>query len=122
MEFNRRRIGVIILMIYLAVMVIVANEGRLIGDVFTGLYWRSGGWSLFPIPFDPSWFGLGTATVLVPLTIPELLVYLVFVGHYIWIFWEVLALLYIIYPWSPFLQSIVSKGKPILVSRLRRHE
>ena len=75
MEFDRRRIGVIILMIYLAVMVIVANEG-LIGDIFTGFYWRSSGWSLFPIPFNPSWFGLGTATVLVPLTIPEILVFL----------------------------------------------
>ena len=119
MEFDRKRIGVIILMIYLAVLVYVANEG-LTGDIFTGFYWRSGGWSLFPIPFNPSWFGWGTATVFVPLTILELLVYLVFVGHGIWILWEILGIVYIIYPWSSFLQSIVSKGKPIVTDRLRR--
>lgn len=119
MDFNRKRISAIILMLYLAIMVYVANEG-LTGDIFTGYYWRSGGWSLFPIPLNPSWFGWGTTLAFVSLTIPELIVYLIFVGHGIWVFWEILGGLYIIYPWTPFLQSIVSKGKPIIVDRVRR--
>ena len=118
-ELVRKRIVVIILMIYLAVMVTVAYRG-IIGDVFNGFYWRSGGWSLFPIPIDPSWFGWITITALVPLTFYELPVYLFFVGHGVWIFWEVVGVLYIVYPWVPFLQSVVNRGKSIIANRFGR--
>lgn len=113
------RVVVIILMLYLAIMVIVAYHG-LIGDVFAGFYWRSSGWSLFPIPIDPTWFGVGVYMMLVPLTFFELPVYLIFVGHSIWIFWEVVGVLYIVYPWVPFLQSVVKRGKSIIANRFRR--
>ena len=118
-EFVRKRIAVIICMLYLVVMVTVAYRG-LIGDIFAGYSWRSGGWSLFPIPFNPSWFGLITATVHVPLNPLELLVYLIFVGHSVWIFWEVIGVLYIVYPRFPFLQSIVKKGKSNIGNRFGR--
>ena len=115
----RNRIIVIFLMIYLAVMVTVASQG-LIGDVFNGFYWRSGGWSLFPIPLNPSWLGWGTTLALVPLTFFEFPVYLIFVGHGVWIFWEVVGVLYLVYPWIPFLHPIVNRGKSIIVNRLGR--
>ena len=113
------RIVVIILMLYLAVMVIVTYRG-IIGDVFTGFDWRSGGWSLFPIPINPSWFGWIVTMALVPLTPLELLVYLIFVGHGVWIFWEVAGVVYIVYPWFPFLQSVVNRGKSIIANRIVR--
>ena len=118
-ELIRNRIIIILLMVYLALMVTVAYHG-ITGDVFNGFYWRSGGYSLFPIPFDSAWFGLITITVFVPLTFFELPVYLIFVGHGVWVFWEVVGILYIIYPWIPFLQSVVDRGRSIIANRLGR--
>ena len=115
----RTRIVIIILMIYLAVMVTVAYRG-IIGDVFNGFYWRSGAWWLFPIPIDPSWLGWVTTMAYVPLTLFELPVYLIFVGHGVWIFWEAVGVLYIVYPWFPFLQSVVKRGKSIIANRKGR--
>ena len=115
----RNRIIVIFLIIYLAVMVTVTNQG-LIGDVFNGFYWRSGGWALFPIPINPSWFGWIVTMAYEPLTFFELPVYLIFVGHGIWIFWEVVGILYIVYPWVPFLHPVAQRGKSIVVGRLGR--
>ncbi len=115
----RTRIVVIILMLYHLVMVTVAYHG-LIGDVFTGFYWWSGGWSLFPIPINPSWFGWVVTMALVPLTPLELLVYLIFVGHGVWIFWDAAGIVYIVYPWFPFLQSVVNRGKSITANRIVR--
>jgi len=57
---------------------------------------------------------------LVPLTPLELLVYLIFVGHGVWIFWEVAGVVYIVYPWFPFLQSVVNRGKSIIANRIVR--
>ena len=119
MKLVLTRIVVIILMLYLVVMVTVAYRG-IIGDVFTGFDWRSGSWSLFPIPINPSWFGWLVTMALVPLTPLELLVYLIFVGHGVWIFWEVAGVVYIVYPWFPFLQSVVNRGKSIIANRIVR--
>lgn len=115
----RTRIIVIILMLYLLVMVTVAYHG-IVGDVFTGFDWVSGGWSLFPIPINPFWFGWIVTMAFVPLTPLELLVYLIFVGHGVWIFWEVAGVVYIMYPWFPFLLSVVNRGKSITANRIVR--
>ena len=113
------RVVVIILMLYLAVMVSVADRG-LVGNLFDGFSWRSTGWSLFPIPLDPAWWTWGVYWMVVPLSPLELLVYLVFVGNGIWIFWEVVGAAYIVYPWFPFLQSVVNRGKSIIANRFGR--
>ena len=57
---------------------------------------------------------------LVPITPLELLVYLIFVGHGVWIFWDAAGIVYIVYPWFPFLQSVVNRGKSITANRIVR--
>ncbi len=114
-----KRISVMILMVDLIVMVSVASQG-LRGSIFDGFYWPSSGWGLFPLPLNPHWFGWVVLHVLVPLSPLELLAYLVFVGHGVWIFWELIAVVYIVYPWSSFVQSIVNRTKSIVVTRIRK--
>ena len=104
----RKRIFVLSLMVYLAVMVSVSRWG-VIGNLFDGYSWRSGGFGLFPIPYDASWFGYGTLPVEVPLNPVELLIYLIFIAHEIWIFWMILGAIYILLPWSSHLQKVVNR-------------
>ena len=114
MKLILTRILVIFLMLYLVVMVQVANRG------IYGFEWRSSGWSLFPIPQNPTWFGWIVVHMMIPLTPLELFVYLVFVGNGIWIFWEIIAVLFLVYPWSSFLQSRVGIIKSRIITRIRR--
>ena len=113
------RVLVMILMVDLVVMVSVASQG-LQGSIFDGFYWPNSGWSLFPIPQNPNWSEWVSLPVLVPLSPLDLLVYLVFVGHGVWIFWEIIAVVYIVYPWSPFVQSIVNRTKSAMVTWMRK--
>jgi hypothetical protein len=76
-----RRIFVLLLMVYLAIMVSVARWG-VVGNLFDGFSWHYPGFGLFPIPF----FGSGVTPVEVPLTLVDLFIYLIFIGHGIWIF------------------------------------
>ena len=108
-----------ILMVDLIVMVSVASQG-LRGSIFDGFFWPYSGWSLFPIPLNPDWYGGGLLPAVYPLSSIELLVYLVFVGHGVWIIWELIAVVYIVYPWSSFVQSIVNRAKSIMVTRIRK--
>ncbi len=110
------RVVVVILMVYLAVMVSVGASG-IIGNLVDGFYWRSTGWSLFPIPLNPAWWTGAVIWVLVPFTPLEFLVYLIFVGHGIWVFWEVIGVAYIVYPWSQF---VVKRGRSIIAAKIGR--
>jgi hypothetical protein len=112
-----KRVLVILLMFDLVVMVSVASQG-LRGNIFDGFYWPYSGWSLFPVPLKPNWIGGGLLPVEVPLSPLEALVYIIFVGHGLWIFWEIIGAVYIVYPWSHFLQSILKRGKSIILPRV----
>ena len=102
----RKRIYVLLLMVYLAVMVNVAKY--IGGNIFEGFYFPSAGHMLFPIPFDLGWFGqYVSASVIVPLNPVEFIIYLVFIYQGVWIFWMAIGILYVMLPWSPRLQAFV---------------
>ena len=118
-RFILKRVIVMCFMVYLAVMVSVADRG-LVGNLFDGFSWLSTGWSLFPIPLDPAWSTGAVYWVLVSLSPLELLVYLIFVGHGVWVFWEIIGVVYIVYPWFPFLQSMVKRRRTAITTRIGR--
>jgi hypothetical protein len=106
----RKRIYVLLLMIYLAVMVNVAKY--IGGNIFEGFYFPYPGRILFPIPFDLGWFGhYIVSPVLVPLNPVEFFIYLVFIYQGVWIFWMAIGILYVMLPWSPRLQTFVGNLK-----------
>jgi hypothetical protein len=107
-----RRILVLLLMIYLAVMVNAALYVS--GNIFVGFYFWSGGHKLFPIPYNPAWFGNITASVITPLNPIECFIYAIFINHGIWIFWLGIGIIYIVYPWLSHLHAFVGnlKSKP----------
>lgn len=113
------RIIVMCFMVYLAVMVSVAYHG-LFGNLFDGFFWPTSGWSLFPIPLNPHWFIGMVLPVHIPLTTLELLVYLIFIGPGVWVFWEIIGIFYIMYPWSPFLQSVIKRGRTAIAALIGR--
>jgi hypothetical protein len=116
-KLTLKRVLVIFLMVDLVVMVSVASQG-LRGNIFDGYYWPYSGWSLFPIPLNPNWVRGIVLPVIVPLSPLELLIYLIFIGPGFWVFWEIIGAVYIAYPWSHFLQSILKKGKSIILARV----
>ena len=110
-----RRFFVLLLMIYFAVMVNAAS--CVSGNIFEGFYFWSGGHKLFPLPYDPAWFGNITASVITPLNPLECFIYAIFINHGIWIFWIGLGIIYIALPWTVRLQTFVGNLKSNLTGQ-----
>lgn len=93
---NLGRILAVCFVIYLIALVRVGSAGAWVSD--HGFEWTSPAYQLFPIPINWYDFGAIVAQVLVPMSIPDIILYVVFVGNYIWLFWGILAVAYIIHP------------------------
>ena len=109
-----RRIFVLLLLVYFAAMINVAQGITSIR--FGDFYWCDMGYKLFPIPYYEGWFG-PTEPALVPLNQTELFIYLNFITNGIWIFWMGIGMIYIVYPWSSPLQNFLGHLK----SKLSHH-
>lgn len=102
-----RRVAVILLLLYFAVMV---DAGRAVmGDFTNGFYFGTSGYGLFPVPYrlPPGWPSLQVITPLHPI---EVFIYVVFIGQGIWIAWMSLSIIYIMMPLA--LWVYTTKGRP----------
>ncbi|MHA1959156.1 MAG: hypothetical protein ACW99U_02945 [Candidatus Thorarchaeota archaeon] len=89
---NRSRILVLLFLVYLYRLVEV---GSAVWDSAHGPYWPSPGYQLFPIPLKPRG---PVIWVVAPLSLVDSFLYIVFVGHGVWIAWTILSLAYILVP------------------------
>lgn len=96
LQGNLGRILAVCFVIYLIALVRVGSAGALISN--RGFEWRTPAYQLFPIPINWYDFGYGVIQVLVPMSIPDIILYVVFAANYIWIVWGILAIAYIIHP------------------------
>jgi hypothetical protein len=96
---NRGRVLVPFFLIYLYNLVRVGSAG---GWSFEhGFEWPTPGFQLFPIPMNPiDWaeFGIGFLQVVVPMEIPDIILYVVFVANGIWLIWAVFSMVYFFLP------------------------
>jgi hypothetical protein len=91
-----RRITVLLLILYFYAMV---NVGRYIAwDPAHGLTWTSGGYSLFPIPFDSLSLGYIVTPALEQLNPFDIFIYVIFIEQWFWVVWMFLGVLYIMMP------------------------
>jgi hypothetical protein len=92
---NRGRILTVCFVIYLIALVRVGSAGAWIS--YRGFEWTSPAYQLFPIPINWYDFGAIVAQVFVPMSFPDIILYVVFVGNYIWLVWGILSITYIIH-------------------------
>jgi hypothetical protein len=99
------RFVIIVFIVYLPILyqislnLVAAKVG-----LYSGRYcFATGGYSLFPIPFDPSWGFFGVIMVITPLSPAELYIYMVFYPsialRVMWsVMWLTIGITYIIWP------------------------
>ena len=96
LKANRDRVLAVCFVIYLIALVRVGSAGG--WSLEHGFEWPSPGYQLFPIPINWHDFGFGSATVMVPMGIADIVLYVVFVGNLFWLIWGAFAITYIFYP------------------------
>ncbi len=93
---NLGRILAVCFVIYLIALVRVGHAAM--WSLEHGFEWTSPAYQLFPIPINLYDFGFIVIQVHVPMSIPDIVLYVIFVANYIWIVWGILAIAYIIHP------------------------
>ncbi len=89
-----RRVAVVLLLLYFAVMVDAGSHVH--GDLESGFNFPHAGYGLFPFPFP---YSGGINLPMVVYFDPLLtFIYVVFIGQWIWIAWMSLGIIYIIMP------------------------
>ncbi|MDF1539914.1 MAG: hypothetical protein P1Q69_13540 [Candidatus Thorarchaeota archaeon] len=96
LKTNLGRILAVIFLVYLYAIVRVGSPGS--WSLEHGFEWSSPGYQLFPVPINWGEMGIGGPAVFVPMEIADIILYVLFVGNYIWLIWGILAVVYILHP------------------------